>query len=143
VVLVVAVLGAVGAIVTTKLGGSSGVNPEQLPTVTLATPVGPSTGHNKSTLPATNRRASGSNTSASEALACRADYAAFAQAVSAYVILNGKQPASLSDLQSFVKGSSASSYFTITVNPHLAGQLEVATPGHPAQPGSANCAYAP
>jgi hypothetical protein len=73
---------------------------------------------------------------------CLTDYAAAVEAASDFVTLEGRQPATMAELESFYKGSLTSGTFTITVNPHVAGQLEVATPGHPAQPGSANCAFA-
>ena len=48
----------------------------------------------------------------------------------------------MAELESFVKVALISSAFIITIDPHVPGRLEVATPGHPAQPGNANCAYA-
>jgi hypothetical protein len=73
---------------------------------------------------------------------CRTDYAAAVEAASEFETLTGRQAATMAELGSLVKDSLMSSAFIITINLHVPGQLEVATPGHPAQPGNANCAYA-
>jgi hypothetical protein len=80
--------------------------------------------------------------SAAAQATCRTDYSAAAEAASEFQTLNGRPPASLAELEPFFKDPLTSSAFTITVSSDVAGQLEVETPGHPAQPGDANCAYA-
>jgi hypothetical protein len=73
---------------------------------------------------------------------CRADYQAVNTGVSYYQALNGHAPADIAALGSLLKDPVASPRFTITINPQHPGQVEVATPGHPASPGDGNCAYA-
>jgi hypothetical protein len=139
-VVVVAVLGGMAAIVVSKLGASSGLNPEQLPSVTLPVSHTPATTSGKK--PIASGSAGISDISAAVAAACRADYEAATEAAAEYDALNGRAPATLAQLESFLKDPLTSASFTISVDPQIPGQLEVAAPGHPAEPGSANCAYA-
>ena len=59
-----------------------------------------------------------------------------------YQVLHGKPPGNIAALVSMLRDQITSSYYTITLDPARAGAVEVATPGHPATPGDANCAYA-
>jgi len=140
-VVVLAVLGGMAAIVVSKVGTSNGVNPEQLPALNLPGSLPASTTATASK-PSSNGVASTSDITAAAAVACRTDYEAVAQAASEYQALYGQRPASMAELQSFLKDPLTSAYFTITIDPHVPGSIEVATPGHPAQAGDSNCEYA-
>lgn len=48
----------------------------------------------------------------------------------------------MASLQSLLTNPVTSSRFTITIDPHDPGQVDVAAGAHPAQAGDGNCAYA-
>lgn len=77
---------------------------------------------------------------AAAAAACRAGYVTLDQALSYYQAVNGHPPASMADLARMVRGMEDSTGYTFVLGAD--GRLEVATAGHPASPGDANCAYA-
>ena len=79
--------------------------------------------------------------SAAAIVACRTDYEAATQAATEYATVYGREPATISQLQSFLKDPLLSTRFTIAVDPDVPGRIEAAASGHPALPGDANCAY--
>jgi hypothetical protein len=79
---------------------------------------------------------------AAEAAVCRADYEGLEAAVAEYRLLNGKPPQNVSALQSFLKDPVSSKQFTISLDAHHDGVVEVAAGGRPAAPGDGNCDYA-
>jgi hypothetical protein len=74
--------------------------------------------------------------------ACHANYEAATAAASYYQTLYGKPPTNVNDLRSIFRDFVSSNRFSITIDPTHPGLVEVAANGHPAQPGSGNCAYA-
>lgn len=76
--------------------------------------------------------------------ACKADFGAADAAVSEYEAEHGQPPASITDVQSYLRDplNAPQYHYSITIAAGHRGQLEVATPAHPASPGSGNCAYA-
>lgn len=81
-----------------------------------------------------------SDISAAASTACRANYEALNSALQAYEAINGHAPSSIAALQSELKDPVSSRYYTFGLNAQ--GQVTVATKGHPAGPGDANCAFA-
>ena len=77
---------------------------------------------------------------AAAAAACRASYTAVSAAADYYATLNGHPASSIEALSPMLKDPLTSTHWTLSMSP--TGQLEVATAGHPATPGDANCAYA-
>ncbi len=67
---------------------------------------------------------------------------AVAAAVEDYQALNKTPPANMAVLQTLLPDPLTSSGFTITIDPHHPGQVDVAAGAHPAQAGDGNCAYA-
>lgn len=103
--------------------------------------LGTSTGTASSQLNASSANAS-TNTSAAAEVSCRTDYEIASQAVSYYETLNGHPPKDTADLSTLIKDPLSSPYFTISIDPYLAGQVDVATKGHVSSPGDGNCSYA-
>ena len=74
--------------------------------------------------------------------ACRSDFEAVQRAVDVYEAETGSGPTNIKQLQSLLHGVVVTSRYTITIDRNLAGEIDVATPSHPASPGESNCAYA-
>ncbi len=127
-VLVVLILGGMAAVVLGSQGGSGGTRGS--PSTTLAGGLSASPG------------LAGKDITAAAATACRADYQAVTQAVSYYQTLNGKLPGDMAALQSLFKDPVTSRYFTISIDTHKPGVVDVGTPGLATQAGDANCAHA-
>ena len=72
---------------------------------------------------------------------CRADYEAVQAAIGYYEVENGSLPTSIGSLSAWLRGSPTSPYFTIAIDPHRPGVVEVGAKGHPLSPGSGNCAF--
>jgi hypothetical protein len=124
--LVLLIMGGLVAIVLTQIGhGTQSVH--------LTNPL---TG---STLSA-NPSGAGADISAAQAVACRTNYEAVSQAADIYTTTHGRPPTAISDVAGMLRDPTSGPGFTIGVN--AAGQITVATPGHPAAPGPGNCAYA-
>ena len=81
-------------------------------------------------------------TQASSVDACRSSYRAVQTAVDVYETETGAGPKTIGQLQPLLRDRIVSSLYTITIDRNLAGEIDVATPGHPALPGESNCAYA-
>ena len=77
---------------------------------------------------------------AAAAAACRASYTAVSAAADYYATLNGHPAPNIQALGSMLKGPVTSTRWSLTISP--SGQVEVATAGHPAAPGDANCSFA-
>ncbi len=77
--------------------------------------------------------------SQANAVVCQSDYAAVVSAVSTYKTINGHDPTSMSDLSSVQSQSVTNAGWTIGLDPNNPGQVTVASPGHPATDGDANC----
>ena len=122
--LVVFILGAMGA---TVVGATKGVGGGGKGTRFV---VGPG-----STLGATPAAASG-DISATATVSCRNDYQEVSEAEDYYATLNGHAAADLVVLAPLLRGVTSSPYFTFSI---VGGQVEVASPSHPATPGDANC----
>jgi hypothetical protein len=86
--------------------------------------------------------APGNDVSAAVVAACRTTYEEAQTAVDTYQVEGGTLPTSISQLKALIPDSLSSSIFTITINPRNPGQLQVATPDHPAADGVVNCAFA-
>lgn len=80
--------------------------------------------------------------SAADIASCETDYSAAGEAALLYQVQHGALPATAADLQPYLRDSLRTAQFTISIAAGHPGQLEVSTPGHPARPGSGNCAYA-
>ncbi len=128
-IVVILILGGFAAVVLGSQGGRSGGRHGSAPT-TLPGGLSASLGD------------AGNDVPAAAAIACRSNYEAVAQVVSYYQTLNGKLPASMTAIQSLFKDPVSSSYFTLSIDPRQPGTVDVATPGHPALAGDANCAHA-
>jgi hypothetical protein len=85
--------------------------------------------------------AAGNDISAAEVAACRTTYQEAQTAVDTYQVEDGALPTSISQLKALIPDPLSSSSFTITIAPGSPGQLQVATPGHPAAEGDVNCAF--
>jgi hypothetical protein len=125
--LTVLLLGGLAAVVMVAMGGSSrdhnlAISPIQAPSA--------------------GQGGAASDIAAAASVACRADYQAVSNAASYYQAMNGKAPATMASLGSFLKDPVTSSRFAITINPARPGQVEVAAGGYSAAPGDGNCAYA-
>ena len=72
--------------------------------------------------------------------ACKASFRAANDAMEAYEALHGHPPQNVSDIQSMLKDPLNGVGFQVTVS--QAGQVEIATAGHPASVGDTNCAFA-
>ena len=79
---------------------------------------------------------------AAAAAACRTSYQAVQAAVDEFEYDTGTGATNISELRGFLHDPVATPQYTITIDRSLAGEIDVATPGHPASPGDANCAYA-
>ena len=77
--------------------------------------------------------------SQANAVVCQSDYAAVVSAVSTFKTINGQDPTSMSDLSSVQSQSVTNTGWTIGLDPNNPGQVTVASPGHPATDGDANC----
>jgi len=130
--LVLAILGGMAVFVVSKMGGSSGLNPEELPSVTLP----------HATSPASGDSPLGGYVNAAAGAACRSDYQAVTQAAATYAALHGRPPATMAAIESFFTSPITSPYFSISIDSGKPGTVEVATAGHPAVLGDTNCAYA-
>lgn len=75
-------------------------------------------------------------------VACRTDYQAVLAAVGYYRAEKGTYPRDLASLRPWFRDPVTSPYFTISLDFATPGVVEVSTPGHPASPGDANCAFA-
>jgi type II secretory pathway pseudopilin PulG len=73
---------------------------------------------------------------------CRANFAAAQAAVGVYEAEQGEPPTTISQVQALVRDPLSTDRFTITIDPLHAGELQVATPGHPAKDGDSNCDFA-
>jgi hypothetical protein len=126
--LTLAIVGALSAAIPLLADRSSG-NPD---TVTV-TPPGRSTSISGST------NAAGSDIAAAEVSACRTNYQAAETALSDYEAEEGSRPTKISEVQALIRDPLSSAFFQITIDPLRPGSLEVATPGHAASDGDANC----
>jgi hypothetical protein len=84
----------------------------------------------------------GADIAAAAVVTCQTDYQAVEAAVGYYQAEHGLSPASLGALSSWLRDPVTSPYFTIAIDPHHAGVVEVGTKGHPLSPGELNCQYA-
>ena len=84
----------------------------------------------------------GSATRSAAVIACRTDYQAITQAVAYYEERDDHAPTTLAALGSILKDIPSSAFFTISIDPHQAGQVDVATKGFAPIPGDANCSKA-
>jgi hypothetical protein len=125
-ILAVAVLGGLAALIPLLTSGTSGHHADQV----LAPQV------------ASRPQGAAADIQAAGATTCRVDYQAVQNAVQEYEAMNGRPPASLAELQTVLQGPIASSRFAITINSGHPGEIDVSAPGHPAEAGSGNCAYA-
>ena len=80
--------------------------------------------------------------SAAAVAACRANYTVVQEAVDAFEYDTGTGAKNMSDIEHFLHGPVSTPQYTISIDRSLAGEIDVATPGHPASPGDSNCAYA-
>jgi N-acetylmuramoyl-L-alanine amidase len=138
------VLGALAAVALVSLPGGGAPN-VTLPTATTHA-AGKEAGasHAKQVGPVQPAAvpALGNEISSAAVEACRADYSAVEAGVSYYQAENGSLPTGLASLKSLLRGSVASRYFTIAIDPGHPGLVEVGARGHPLAPGEANCSYA-
>ena len=74
--------------------------------------------------------------------ACRTSYTLVQEAVDEFEYDTGTGATSMNQLQGFLHGPVSTPQYTISIDRSLAGEIDVATPGHPASPGDSNCAYA-
>ena len=81
--------------------------------------------------------AGASNISTAAKAACEADYQSVSTAVNEYLALHGQPPTEMSQIQPMLKDLVIGPKFAITLT--SPGKVEVATPQHPASPGSGNC----
>lgn len=125
-VVMLLVLGGLGAVVAVSVAGGSGSPLPSIPSLT--------------TVPAPGSR-SNPPAAISEAgvAACNADYAQADQALGVYETQNGRPPTSVSDLRPYLRDALTGQGFTLTIE---SGRIAVATPGHAASSGPANCAFA-
>jgi len=130
------VMGALAVIVLTAFpgGGADVVTPPRLPVVTPVTQTlhGPTTAAD----PALG------DIQAAAIVACQTDYQVVEAAVSYYQVENGSLPTSMGPLRSLLRSPVSSVYFTIIIDPHRAGVVEIGTAGHSPLPGEGNCAFA-
>jgi hypothetical protein len=128
------VMGAMAVIVLTALpgGGANVVTPPGLPVVTPGT----QTRHGPTADPALG------DIQAAAIVVCETDYQAVAAAVSYYQAEKGSLPTSMGPLRPLLRSPVASLYFTIAIDAHRPGVVEVSTNGHPPTPGEGNCAFA-
>jgi hypothetical protein len=84
----------------------------------------------------------GSEIHAAAVATCQADYEAVLAAVSYYQAANGSLPTSLGLLRSWLRDPVSSADFSIAIDPHNPGVVEVGTKARPLAPGEANCNYA-
>jgi hypothetical protein len=125
-ILAVAVLGGLGAAIPLLVGGASGRQAGQaVPLPGANTPPG-----------------AAADIQGAAAATCLADYQMVQTAVEEYEAVNGRQPASMADLQTVLDGPITSTRFAITINEANPGEIDVAAGGRPPQPGAANCAHA-
>lgn len=123
---VLAVLGISAGIAVTTTGGGTSIP-------TLPPETGSST---------TGTHGSQTPVAAGASEVCRTDYEAVSEAVAAFAATDGHNPTSIDQLAGWLKDPVTSPYFTITLDSSGSGAVDVATPGHPGSPGTANCAYA-
>jgi hypothetical protein len=71
---------------------------------------------------------------------CRTDYLAVQTADGEYQSVQEQPATNMSELQPMIRDNLSSPYFSFGID--AKGRVTVATPGHPAAPGDANCAYA-
>jgi hypothetical protein len=124
-VLILGILGTLGAVALASTGGS---------TKTVPSPSTPAVGSSSSRGAAIVSEAAN--------VVCKAEYAAVSAAVSEYEAANDRPPGSISELGSILKDPGVTSGYRITINPNKPGQVEVASDGHAAQPGDEGCAFA-
>lgn len=121
----IAVLGAVAVAVLLSLGGNS---------TTITGGTQGTTGRNVVTPQGAPSLAA--------AAACRTSYEAVQAAVDEFEYDTGTGATNINQLRGFLHDPVATPQYTISIDRSLAGEIDVATPGHPASPGDANCAYA-
>lgn len=126
IVMSIAVIGVIAAAVLLSVGGS----PASTSGHTQVT-----TSRNQ---PLTPRAAP----SAASVAACQSSYQAVQSAVDEFEYDTGTGATNMSQLQGFLHGSVSTPQYTISIDRSLAGEIDVATPGHPAAPGDGNCADA-
>lgn len=80
--------------------------------------------------------------SAAAVAACRNTYTVVQEAVDEYETQTGTGPTNIDQLRSLLRDPVVTSQYTISIDRRLAGEIDVATPSHPASPGESNCAYA-
>jgi hypothetical protein len=73
---------------------------------------------------------------------CRTDYQAVEAAVEYFQIEYDRLPGNIVEVRRWLSGPTASAAFTILIDPHRAGVVEVGTRGHPVSPGDFNCDFA-
>jgi len=131
------VMGALAVIVLTSLPGSNGtpgLTPGKISVVTGAS--------RSSAGPASTASGAGDDIHYAAVVVCQTDYQAVEAAVSYYQAVKGSLPTSMGSLKSLLHSSVASLYFTIIIDPHRAGVVEVGTTSHSRLPGEGNCAFA-
>ena len=74
--------------------------------------------------------------------ACREDYLAAQTAVEVYQVEHGTLPTSTAQIKGMLRAPLGSRSFSITIDPHRPGTLQVVAGSHPAVDGEGNCAYA-
>jgi hypothetical protein len=93
-----------------------------------------------SSSPKTNAPAAGADINAASVAACQADYAAAQTAVNEYQVQKGSLPTDTNQLQPYLRDSLTNASFSITIDPHHPGRLQVTTPGHSPTDGLTGCA---
>jgi hypothetical protein len=124
------------------LGGLAAGLLISLPTTTSSGPNANPGSASVASLPGGATPALGNDITAASAVACRANFAAAQTAVGLYHAERGALPTTIGEVQPLLRDPLSTNRFTITIDPSHPGLLEVATPGHPAVDGNANCAYA-
>lgn len=125
------IMGGMAVAVLSASGGSGTTN---LPTLSGLTTVAP---------PADGASPPAGNAiSLAQQSACRTNFSAVQQAVAYYESLNGQAPRNMVDLGSILRSPVSTSAYSITIDPHRPGEIDVSTDGHPAMAGDANCAFA-
>jgi hypothetical protein len=84
-------------------------------------------------------KAANTNIAAATVAACQADYAAAQTAVTAYQVQTGSLPATTAQLQPYLRDSLTNANFSITIDPHHPGRLEVTIPGRAPADGASGC----
>lgn len=117
--------GLAGVVLTAQLGTSASKPTSQIPHLPS---VGPAPAN------------AGPDIKASAIEACKANYQAANEAEATYEAVNGHPPPNINAIQPMLKDPVNGVGFQITLD--QSGRVLVATAGHPASVGDANCTYA-